>query len=85
MLAHLFSCISVGISAFGAGLEDTLKVGVAVIFEVIAVLDVAGEWLVVFIVLPVLSTTKPIANTIITIKMIKNCFFIIIPFLEIFP
>jgi len=86
MLTHLFSCISVGIFAFGAGLDDALNVGVAVIFEVVVAVDVAGEELVVFVVPPVHPATNTVANTIVIMNITKSCFFIFIPYFgENFP
>jgi hypothetical protein len=63
-----------------------LNVGVAVIFEVVVAVDVAGEGLAVFVVPPVHPATNTVANRMVTINMIKNCFFIVIPsFGGIFP
>jgi hypothetical protein len=57
--------------AFGLG--DGANVGVVV------AVDVIGEGLVVFVVRPAHPATNTVANTLITINMIKNCFFIAIP------
>jgi len=77
-LTHLFPPISVGIFAFNAGAKDALNVGVAVIFEVVVEVDVAGEVLVMFVVFPVHPATNTVGNRIVIINTINNCLFIVI-------
>ena len=85
-LTHLFALISVGIFAFNAGVKDALNVGVAVLCEVAVAVDAAGEVLVVFVVFPVHPATNTVANRIVIINTINNCFFIVIAsFWRFFP
>jgi len=63
--------------AFRLGTE--LRIVVAFIFEVVVAFDVAGEELVLFVILPVHPATNTVANTIVIMHMTKSCFFIFIP------
>jgi hypothetical protein len=58
----------------------------SMVFIFVVTVDSAGDGLEVFVMFSVHPATNTVANTLVTIKMIKNCFFIVIPsFGENFP
>jgi len=73
------------LNSLAVGIDAVAGVGVGVTLDVVVAVDVVGEVLVVFVIPPVHPATNTVANTIITINMIKNCFFIVIPSFRIFP
>ena len=58
----------------------------SMVFIFVVAVDAAGDGLEVFLTFSVHPATNTVANTLVTIKMINNCFFIVIPsFGENFP
>jgi hypothetical protein len=54
------------------------------IFVVVVAFDAAGDGLEVFVTFSVHPATNTVANALVTINRINNCFFIVIPLFQLF-
>jgi len=77
----LVNSLAVGklINSLAVGTDVATGVGAGVILRVIVALNAADDGFEAFVTFPVHQIINTVANKIVAINMIKNCFFMVIP------